>query len=38
MVEEGHADNLIEAAIRFAITNPAVSTALVGFSSLGQLE
>jgi aryl-alcohol dehydrogenase-like predicted oxidoreductase len=38
MVEEGHADNLIEAAIRFAISNPAVSTALVGFSSLGQLE
>jgi aryl-alcohol dehydrogenase-like predicted oxidoreductase len=38
LVEEGHTDNLIEAAIRFAISNPAVSTALIGFSSLEQLE
>jgi aryl-alcohol dehydrogenase-like predicted oxidoreductase len=38
LVEEGHTDNLIEAAIRFAISNAAVSTALVGFSSLEQLE
>ncbi|MGH7029128.1 MAG: aldo/keto reductase, partial [Stellaceae bacterium] len=38
MVREGFADSLIEAAIRFVITNDAVSTALVGYSTLDQLE
>ena len=41
--EEGYrqqkkADNPIEAAIRFVIANPAISTALVGLSSMEQLE
>lgn len=38
LVEEGHVINLVEAAIRFVISHPAVSTALVGVSSLAQLE
>lgn len=38
LVSEGHADSLIEAAIRFAIGQPGVSTALVGISNLEQLE
>jgi aryl-alcohol dehydrogenase-like predicted oxidoreductase len=38
LVREGHAESLVEAAIRFAISNPAVSTALVGYSSLEHLE
>ncbi len=38
LVEEGHAGSLIEAALRFAIGNGAVSTVLVGYSSLEQLE
>lgn len=38
LVEQGYTDNLVEAAIRFAISNSAVSTALVGFSNLEQLE
>src|SRR5712691_409682 len=38
LVEEGHAGSLIEAALRFAIGNAAVSTVLVGYSSLEQLE
>ncbi|MCX6050219.1 MAG: aldo/keto reductase [Chloroflexi bacterium] len=38
LVAEGYADNLVEAAIRFAISNKAISTALVGISSLAQLE
>jgi aryl-alcohol dehydrogenase-like predicted oxidoreductase len=38
LVREGHADSLVEAAIRFTITHPAVSTALVGYSTLEQLE
>lgn len=38
LVREGFADSLIEAAIRFVITNDAVSTALVGFSTLEHLE
>ena len=36
--EEGYADNPVEAAIRFVIANPAISTALVGLSSMEQLE
>src|SRR5207248_1467587 len=38
LVEEGHAGSVIEAALRFAIGNHAVSTVLVGYSSLEQLE
>lgn len=38
LVEEGHAGSLIEAALRFAIANDAVSTVLVGYSSLDHLE
>lgn len=38
LVREGFAESLIEAAIRFAIANEAVSTALVGYSTLDQLE
>ncbi len=38
LVEIGYASSLVEAAIRFAISNSAVSTALVGFSSLEQLD
>ena len=38
LVAEGFADSLVEAAIRFAIANQAVTTALVGYSTLDQLE
>ncbi|MBI3628912.1 MAG: aldo/keto reductase [Candidatus Rokubacteria bacterium] len=38
LVKEGHAGSVIEAALRFAIGHAAVSTVLVGYSSLDQLE
>ena len=38
LVEDGYADSLVEAAIRFAISNDNLSTALVGLSSFEQLE
>jgi aryl-alcohol dehydrogenase-like predicted oxidoreductase len=38
LVREGHAGSLVEAAIRFAIGHDAVSTVLVGYSSLEHLE
>lgn len=38
LVQEGHAGSLIEAALRFAIASDAVTTVLVGYSSLDQLE
>ncbi len=38
LVDEGHAATLVEAAIRFAIGNPRVSTALIGIATLEQLE
>ncbi|HSB79170.1 MAG TPA: aldo/keto reductase [Candidatus Methylomirabilis sp.] len=38
LVEEGIVRSLVEAAIRFAISKPEISTALVGLSSLEQLE
>jgi len=38
LVSEGHVASLTEAALRFAITHPAISTALVGFSDLAQIE
>src|SRR6266481_4635552 len=38
LIREGHAESLIEAALRFVIANDAVSTVLVGYSTLDQLE
>ena len=38
LLREGHAASLVEAAIRFVIAHPAVTTTLVGYSTLGQLE
>jgi aryl-alcohol dehydrogenase-like predicted oxidoreductase len=38
LVEEGWAGNLVEGAIRFAMSHPAISTVMVGLSSLAQLE
>jgi len=38
LISEGHAESLVEAALRFAIANDAVSTVLVGYSTLQQLE
>ena len=38
LVREGYADGLVEAAIRYVIADEAVSTALVGYSTLEQLE
>jgi aryl-alcohol dehydrogenase-like predicted oxidoreductase len=38
LVSEGYAADLVEAAIRFPLANPAISTILVGYSSLAQLE
>jgi aryl-alcohol dehydrogenase-like predicted oxidoreductase len=38
LTAEGHAANLVEAAMRFAWSNPRLSTALVGCSSLDHLE
>jgi aryl-alcohol dehydrogenase-like predicted oxidoreductase len=38
LVKDGHAASLIEAAVRFAIANAAVTTVLVGYSSLEHLE
>ncbi|HTZ38492.1 MAG TPA: aldo/keto reductase [Stellaceae bacterium] len=38
LVREGHADSLIELALRYVIAHKAVSTVLVGYSTLDQLE
>ena len=38
LVEEGYAADLVEASIRFVLGNDGVSTVLVGYSSIGQLE
>jgi len=38
LVREGHAESLVEAALRFAIANDAVGTVLVGISTIEQLE
>jgi aryl-alcohol dehydrogenase-like predicted oxidoreductase len=38
LAEEGHVSSLVEAAIRFAISKPEVSTAMVGISDMAQLE
>ncbi len=38
LVHKGYADSLIEAAIRFVIGKPEVSTVLIGISNLKQLD
>jgi aryl-alcohol dehydrogenase-like predicted oxidoreductase len=38
LVKEGHAGSLVEAALRFPLGHPAVSTVLLGYSSLEHLE
>jgi aryl-alcohol dehydrogenase-like predicted oxidoreductase len=38
LVAQGHAGSVIEAALRFAITGPALSTVLIGCSDLAQLD
>jgi aryl-alcohol dehydrogenase-like predicted oxidoreductase len=38
LVQEGYVSSLVEAAIRFAIGKPEVSTTLVGISNMEQLE
>jgi aryl-alcohol dehydrogenase-like predicted oxidoreductase len=38
LVREGYVENLIEASIRLAVSSEAVSTILVGYSSLEHLE
>lgn len=38
LVKQGVVESLVEAAIRFAISNPHVSTAMVGISNMEQLE
>jgi aryl-alcohol dehydrogenase-like predicted oxidoreductase len=38
LVKAGHATSLVEASLRFAVGHPAVSTVLLGYSSLEHLE
>jgi len=38
VVEAGHAGSLTELAIRFAISNPVLSTTEIGIASLGELQ
>jgi len=38
LVDEGFADDLVEASVRFALSNTGVSTVLVGYSNLDHLE
>jgi aryl-alcohol dehydrogenase-like predicted oxidoreductase len=38
LVTEGFASNLAEAAIRFAITHPAIGSILVGMATVGEFE
>jgi len=38
LVEEGYSESLVEAAIRFALAKPGISTAMVGLSNQEQLE
>jgi aryl-alcohol dehydrogenase-like predicted oxidoreductase len=38
LVDEGHVKDLVEASLRFAVSADAVSTVLLGYSSLEQLE
>ncbi|MGQ4808692.1 1-deoxyxylulose-5-phosphate synthase YajO [Candidatus Entotheonellaceae bacterium PAL068K] len=38
LVQDGYASNLVEASLRFAVSSPAVSTILLGYSNLEHLE
>ncbi len=38
MVSEGYVGDLAEASVRFALSNPGVSTVLVGYSNTDHLE
>jgi aryl-alcohol dehydrogenase-like predicted oxidoreductase len=38
LVREGHVGSVVEAALRFPLASPAVSTVLVGYSTLEHLE
>src|SRR5438034_541661 len=38
LIEEGHVGSLVEASLRFALSSQAVSTVLLGYSSLEHLE
>jgi aryl-alcohol dehydrogenase-like predicted oxidoreductase len=38
LVDEGHVESLVEASLRFALASDAVSTVLLGYSSLEHLE
>jgi aryl-alcohol dehydrogenase-like predicted oxidoreductase len=38
LVREGHAGSLVEAGIRFALTNEGMTTVLVGYSTFEHLE
>ena len=38
MVSDGYTDDLVEASVRFALSNPGVSTVLVGYSNMDHLE
>jgi aryl-alcohol dehydrogenase-like predicted oxidoreductase len=35
---DGQVENLVEASLRFALSNPTLSTVLLGYSSLEHLE
>lgn len=38
LVREGYADSLIDASLRYVIAHPAISTVLVGYSTMEHLE
>ena len=38
LVQDGHADSLVEASLRYVIAHPAVSTVLIGIATLEQFE
>jgi aryl-alcohol dehydrogenase-like predicted oxidoreductase len=38
MLDDGYADSMAEASLRFVLSNPDISTALVGIASIEQLE
>ena len=38
LLDGGYADTMVEASLRFALTNPGVSSVLVGYSSMDHLE
>ena len=38
LVDDGHASDMVEASLRFALSNDGVSTVLVGYSDMNHLE